>query len=287
MFSGLVGAGLGAIGNVYGSIQALKGQREANKANIAMQNSANQTNIALAQGARDHDVAMWNRQNEYNTPQMQMQRLQEAGLNPNLIYEGGAGSAGNASPPPKATAAEVQSPKVQNEMAAMTAINMMPMISAFQDWQVKKAQIDNLQAQTDTHTETAIGQRLKNLFETKLSGNYDSLVKQKLQAGDLANTLASTNIDKNTRQLLFDDQTLFGRIAQRNQESKNYLQYGNEISKYSLENLKNQNRQRKLDIQFQQELKPFGMHQGDQLWQRMLVPIMMKLFGDPRKSFNP
>ena len=41
-----------------------------------------------------HNVDLWNMQNAYNTPLAQMQRFQEAGLNPHLIYS--KGSPGNA-----------------------------------------------------------------------------------------------------------------------------------------------------------------------------------------------
>lgn len=39
---------------------------------------------------REHALADWARQNEYNSPLAQMQRLREAGLNPNLVYNNGA-----------------------------------------------------------------------------------------------------------------------------------------------------------------------------------------------------
>jgi len=42
---------------------------------------------------------MWNMNNAYNAPVQQMQRLKEAGLNPNLIYGTGTASAGNSSSP--------------------------------------------------------------------------------------------------------------------------------------------------------------------------------------------
>jgi len=42
------------------------------------------------QKARDFQLEMWNRANEYNLPSAQMARLQEAGLNPNLVYGNGA-----------------------------------------------------------------------------------------------------------------------------------------------------------------------------------------------------
>lgn len=51
----------------------------------------------------NQNVALWRMNNAYNTPAMQMKRLEEAGLNPNLVY--GSGSvAGNTSSQPSAPA---------------------------------------------------------------------------------------------------------------------------------------------------------------------------------------
>jgi hypothetical protein len=48
------------------------------------------------------NIRFWNMQNQYNHPLAQMQRLQKAGLNPNLIYgssvAGATGSAGSIAP---------------------------------------------------------------------------------------------------------------------------------------------------------------------------------------------
>lgn len=53
---------------------------------------------ALADQANAHEIAMWNMQNEYNTPAAQMQRFKAAGLNPMLVYQ--QGNPGNASSMP-------------------------------------------------------------------------------------------------------------------------------------------------------------------------------------------
>ena len=48
------------------------------------------------------NVDFWKMQNQYNLPKNQMQRLKDAGLNPNLIYgsspAGASGSAGSIAP---------------------------------------------------------------------------------------------------------------------------------------------------------------------------------------------
>lgn len=54
-------------------------------------------NIGQSRRANKRMVDFWNMQNEYNHPRAQMQRLQEAGLNPNLVYGGGpSGASGKA-----------------------------------------------------------------------------------------------------------------------------------------------------------------------------------------------
>ena len=61
---------------------------------------------------------------------MQMQRLKEAGLNPNLMY--GQGTTGNASSPQRAPV-----PEVQNELASLAQMSLAPIMLMYQDWRVK------------------------------------------------------------------------------------------------------------------------------------------------------
>lgn len=67
----------------------------ANDANLKAVRETNAANRELARYNWEQQVDMWNRNNEYNSPIQQMQRLKEAGLNPNLVY--GSGVTGNSS----------------------------------------------------------------------------------------------------------------------------------------------------------------------------------------------
>ena len=78
-------AGLNVVGNMIGNSQAQANQQKQNE-----------FNAAEAQKTRDWQEMMWNKNNEYNTPLAQVNRLQEAGLNPNLVY--GNGTMQNVSP---------------------------------------------------------------------------------------------------------------------------------------------------------------------------------------------
>lgn len=64
----------------------------------------NAFNAQEAQKNRDYQTEMWNKQNEYNTPLAQRQRLKEAGLNPYMMLNGG--SAGNAQSAPQGSQAQ-------------------------------------------------------------------------------------------------------------------------------------------------------------------------------------
>lgn len=78
----MVGAGIGAASNAVGGIVG------------------SITSAVLARKNREWNEKMWHMQNEYNTPKAQMQRLREAGLNPNLAYgqlaSSNAGQVGSA-----------------------------------------------------------------------------------------------------------------------------------------------------------------------------------------------
>lgn len=87
-------------------------------------------NARQAEKQRDWTLEMWNRENEYNTPSAQVQRLIDAGLNPNLAY-------GQLSMSPIGAGA-----------GAEASSSAMADWSSFGDLGLRMAQIQNLNAQT-------------------------------------------------------------------------------------------------------------------------------------------
>ena len=94
--------GSAILGTVLGGIFGSKSQNSANAANLQINRENNAFNERMMQKQLDYNNDMWNKQNAYNTPSAQVQRLKEAGLNPYLMMSNGnqigtASSANSAS----------------------------------------------------------------------------------------------------------------------------------------------------------------------------------------------
>lgn len=88
---GLLGLGSSAMQNS----QNRQNVQETNRMNYKINQMNNQFNERMAIQQRNWQENMWNKENAYNTASAQRQRLEEAGLNPYLMMNGG--SAGVAS----------------------------------------------------------------------------------------------------------------------------------------------------------------------------------------------
>lgn len=124
--SSLLGQGISAASQ--GSVN--KKTRKWNEKMHALQRSESLSDFAL--------------QNSYNHPSSQMARLREAGLNPNLVYGEGAvaNNAGGVRPAP----VESWSPRAPTvDLGAAVGQG----IGAYNDLQVKNAQVDNMRVQND------------------------------------------------------------------------------------------------------------------------------------------
>lgn len=122
--------------NLAGDVYTANMQEKINQENIAWQNQSLDINEA-------NTLKNWNLQNEYNTPAAQMQRFKDAGLNPNLVYsQGNPGNAGAIATPQRGTP-DLKAPDYRH-----IGDDVGNALAAFQNYQFKKAQIDNTDANT-------------------------------------------------------------------------------------------------------------------------------------------
>lgn len=85
----------------------------------------------------------WLMQNHYNHPTQQMQRLKEAGLNPNLVY--GNGAVANSTSQPRSTDVKSWNPQTPDFQSGI--IRAGGAVGDYMDMQIKTQQLENLKAQ--------------------------------------------------------------------------------------------------------------------------------------------
>ena len=126
---------LGGIGSsLIGGLTSLFGSKSQFKEQQKLINLQYQKNLE-----------QWNRENEYNAPKAQMQRLSEAGLNPNLVYGNGNNTAGTAASSPSYGLAEA--PNIIGEIGKVMQYNMMQTLNMMQQIQQTQAKVDTMETQ--------------------------------------------------------------------------------------------------------------------------------------------
>lgn len=129
--------------------------------NIAFNAAANKKQRAwserMYQRQYNDNVNFWNLQNEYNSPRAEMQRYKDAGLNPNLIYgnSNSGGSAGSIATP-DIQQTQFRTPDISGIQGAGSVL------SQFQDFQIKQAQIDIMKQQGNNLALQNMGLEFKN-----------------------------------------------------------------------------------------------------------------------------
>tara|TARA_R110002073_G_scaffold99906_2_gene227844 strand:+ start:612 stop:1388 length:777 start_codon:yes stop_codon:yes gene_type:complete len=228
------GALIGAAGSIGSSVISNSGGRKSQER------------------ANEHNVNFWNMQNEYNSPTSQMQRLREAGLNPNMLYGGPTGTAaGNAEKIAPAKAAPVQfnnpvpfAQQVGNTAAQTDNLKTQNTV-LIQEALLKAAQIGELGIKTS-----------QSKFDLTLAKELreNSVDASKLVVDQLRQNLISSNLD-NT----FKDKTLSNRIEN--------IAFGVDQAKATLKGTKLTNALNKAKL----ELRQMGIETTDDKITRILT----------------
>ena len=106
-----------------------------NVANALMYKRQRADNRQDATTAYQRSIDMWNMNNAYNDPSAQMERLKQAGLNPNLVYGGGATTTASA-PFTSALFSRLAILSVFTLSIAVMAISIYPY--AYRDWETDR-----------------------------------------------------------------------------------------------------------------------------------------------------
>lgn len=144
----LLGA-LGPVGSIASDLINARQSRQNTERTI-------QANKEMAQYQYSKDLEMWNRGNAYNSPTAQMDRLKAAGLNPNMVYGNGSPQGATAQQLPKYNA------PTMDYSHNLPVMNPGTALSAYQDFAIKNAQLDNLKAQRQNIVQDTLHKELIN-----------------------------------------------------------------------------------------------------------------------------
>lgn len=188
-----LGAAIGAGASLLGNIFNRSSQNSANSTNMRIAQMNNQWSEEMMQKQMDYNTDMWNKNNKYNSASEQRRRLEQAGLNPSLMMNGGsAGVAQAASSPglPSPAQAAVQPNRydfsgigqaIQNAYIAQGQRNQMDANTRFlntqADWYAARASADisKIIAETKSHTAKTYWQNVQNQFAQGL--NYEGYMQ--------------------------------------------------------------------------------------------------------------
>lgn len=134
-----------------------------NKANFEIAQMSNEYNQQMLERQIQQEWDMWNAQNEYNSASSQRQRLEDAGLNPYLMMDGGsAGTASGMTSPaaqpavvPQMQAAQAQGATMQAaDMSALTGLRgvasrFVELMQAQED--IKRKQLENVNLEIENN----------------------------------------------------------------------------------------------------------------------------------------
>lgn len=282
--SGLLSAAIPAAASLLGSgINAMsvgKTNKKTRQHNEKMYNQQVSDNVRL-----------WTMQNEYNSPAAQMQRLKDAGLNPNLVYGKGADN----------VAAPIQKGEQKSWTPEAPQLDLNSVVQSglqgYNNFALKDAQVNNLISQnTVTAQEAALKgaqtastmvKTAKDQFDLDLASELRT-VSADVAKESLRKLQADINytISENERKAVMNVSNLkeaAQRILKMREETTN-SQEQRMLIQAQISNVINDTTLKDLDI----ELKRNGINPNDPIYFRVLG----RLLGDfsPTqylKSINP
>lgn len=145
--------------------------------NPISQAMTNKTNLKIANANRNFAYQMWQKNNEYNTPEAQKQRLIDAGYNPNMFE---ASSNVSSAPAQTVDMPEMQAPQIDNTAGGRVFQNYMQSLMQKQQIAGMKADIAKANAERDYYDSmTNRNDMLYPLEAKKLSADIEHTVAQK------------------------------------------------------------------------------------------------------------
>lgn len=172
------------------------------------------------------NIQNWQMQNEYNNPSNQMKRLQEAGLNPNLMYGNGSASTGNATSAPDAASvnsAPMSAPRANFDFSRLGTDAMQAAISLRQqdnNDKLAQSQVDYNKAKIASEEAKALsllaGTDLTRFELEKGNQFLDILKHNEITRGELMESQIDANyqnIDESNSRIYVNEKSAEEKVA--------------------------------------------------------------------------
>ena len=210
---------------------------------------ANAQNRKSQERADMYNQMQWNRQNEYNDPSAQMQRLRKAGLNPNMIYgaspSSAAGNSGSAQAPSKMVSHQMSDPSGS--------------INNFASTQQKEVQTDNVKAQNTLLLQDAILKDIRIKSDAQEFSKDSDIYKFSVDAS----RIGTEKLAETVNGIKLDNKLKSGGLADKLTTIKLSVEQARET--LTGEKLKNKIKT------FETELHKLGLTPSDPAWQRIMI----------------
>jgi hypothetical protein len=232
------------------------------------------------QQQRADSLSDWNMQNEYNSPEQQMKRFQDAGLNPNLIY----GQQTTAQPVRPSQKPDYEAKPINTDTAQIQqSIFQHQQIEQIQQ-QIENQKTRNLLDKAKIVTEglKAFGMEVDNktkseLQETTVEQGKASLQKtfmdiiSEFDSNSRANEMQPGNLKEQEQKINSITQSVLQTISQ----TENIKQNTKNL-KAAYQSIIADTRLKKLEIKMRED----GTSFNDELWQRTLTDVIKDYLPD-------
>jgi len=277
--SSAISAGSGLIGGLLNFFTSKKNRKEQ-----AIQNQKDREFQEYMYSLQRKDALADNfSTNQYNSPEQQMNRLRQAGLNPNLIYGKGAENTSAAIRSSTANAPNQPAPQTDNKWMADTFNQLGNAGNQLMQNRSIQAQTDNTRASTqlmgtETNLKNAnisklMTEQARTTFDLEQAKQLKDVVIMKANA-DLASTKASTTFTISANQRAnMQNATNIAKTMQDIIESKirvSKTEIEKEQLKVMMENTKKETELKELDRQ----LKENGIQPGDPVYLRIMQKFL-------------
>ena len=191
----LAGAGVSLLGNVLG----FGSSQSANSTNLEIARMNNEQQYKMFKEQNAFNLDMWNKNNAYNDPSKNVQRLLAAGINPAAVY-------GNASTTPASQIQSTTAPQLQRA-------EVRPFVPDFDGvGQAVNAYFDN-QMKSKAAESTGIDNQIKMVdLQYKAMHHLGDLMEQKHRIDKM---ISDTHLNKEQQSYLRDQSEYLGLQIQK------------------------------------------------------------------------